>query len=127
MDKFEKVLEKLLNKTAQTRGMNPKPILWMSYASFPKDKSLPYTDSPNTIKEESYIMNAEDNNSFYLITTEPKNSNQKLKLIFADTFNKSDSITISEDQAKLFELKALIEYAEPEKTLLDSLDDFIND
>lgn len=127
MDTFDKVLEKLLNKTAKTRGMNPKPILWISYASFPEDKSLPYNDSPNTIKEESYLMNAGDHKSFYLITTESKNFKQKLKLIFADIFNKSDSITISEDQAKLFELKTLIEYAEPEKTLLDSLDDFIND
>ncbi|MGM0284869.1 MULTISPECIES: hypothetical protein [unclassified Enterococcus] len=129
MEKSELVINKLLEQTAKDNKR------WYSYGSFPDDKTMPYYDHQHLVMEESYLYSPDsisEDGSFFLATfkkMDSKNNRLDTKLLLG--FKKSDKhfITISTNQRKLFELKALIEYEEPSKDLSisDILDTFLND
>lgn len=125
IDNLDKVLEKLLDKTAR------KEIDWIAFSTFPTDDSLPYFGYQHLVPQESYLYSFgyPSSGRFYLATFKMMALENKVKTELILGFEKvnDDGLIISKDQKKLFELKALIEYEEPEKNISDILKDFLDD
>lgn len=126
MEKSELVLDKLLDKTARDNSG------WWSFSSFPTDDTMPYYGSQHLVLNESYGYSALDEGYFFLATFKAMDFENnsvvtELLLGFKKTYGSFE--TISENQQKLFELKALIEYEEPEidLSISDILDNFLSD
>lgn len=126
MDKSELVINKLLNQTAKDNTS------WHSYASFPTDKTMPYYGYQHLIPEESYLYSTGEDGYFFLATFKVmdfENDKTVTELILGFKKTNSNFEKISDNQKKLFELKALIEYEEPaiDLTISDILDQFLSD
>ncbi|MFC0759440.1 hypothetical protein [Enterococcus faecalis] len=139
MNKIDNILEKLMNLTIN------KKIRWIAFTSFPTDETLPFYGHSDIVTDESYLYSysadnyndgdiiGQDKNSgyFFLATfkTTDLNNEQITKLKFGFKQHFGDMSILSENQEKLFELKALIEYKETKKemTIDNILDNFLND
>ncbi|MBX8938500.1 hypothetical protein [Enterococcus gilvus] len=123
MNRSNLIIEKLLDKTAR------KEFIWWPFSNFSDYSSLPFFGYQHLVPEESYFYSYGDGH-FFLATFKATANDAKIMTELILGFQKSSEKNfdiISKDQEKLFELKSLIEYEEPEKEIKDILDDFLND